>query len=67
MRLPRKRSDQEWALRLLDADGVLVQPGFFYDVEQESLVVISLLTEPDLLCEGIGRMEERVLDGGARE
>ncbi len=67
VRLPRTRSDQEWALRLLDTDGVLVQPGFFYDVEQESLVVISLLTEPDLLCEGIGRMEERVLDGGARE
>jgi aspartate/methionine/tyrosine aminotransferase len=59
-RMPRSRSDQEWALRLLDADGVLVQPGFFYDVEQESLVVVSLLTEPSVLQEGIQRMAERM-------
>ncbi|MBK5292445.1 MAG: pyridoxal phosphate-dependent aminotransferase [Acidobacteriia bacterium] len=60
LRLPSTRSDSEWALRLLDADTVLVQPGFFYDVEQESLVVVSLLTEPSLFREGIHRILGRI-------
>jgi len=32
---------------------VLVQPGFLFDFEQESRVIVSLLTEPTVFCEGI--------------
>jgi hypothetical protein len=35
-------SEEEWALRLLDA-GVLVQPGYFYDFPRGSHLVVSLL------------------------
>ena len=31
-------------LSLLSEDGVLVQPGFFFDFEREAFLVISLLT-----------------------
>jgi alanine-synthesizing transaminase len=40
--VPSARSEEEWALRLLDA-GVLVQPGYFYDFPGGSHLVASLL------------------------
>jgi len=51
--VPRTRSEEEWCLELLDRDGVLVQPGFFYDFEREVFLVTSLLTEPRTFAEGI--------------
>ena len=47
------------ALELLGRDGVLVQPGFFYDFETEAFLVVSLLTPPDVFCEGVGRLLAR--------
>ena len=43
LRLPATATDEEWALRLLEA-GVLVQPGYFFDFDDEPHVVLSLLT-----------------------
>ena len=31
LQVPRIRSEEEWTLQLLEEEGVLVQPGFFYD------------------------------------
>src|SRR5205823_3334281 len=31
LQVPRIKSEEEWALDLLERAGVLVQPGFFYD------------------------------------
>ncbi|MGA3026683.1 MAG: pyridoxal phosphate-dependent aminotransferase, partial [Bryobacteraceae bacterium] len=49
------RSEEEWALLLLDRHGVLVQPGFFYDFETEAFLVVSLLTPEGVFAEGIER------------
>jgi len=57
---PRIRSEEEWALLLLREDGVLVQPGFFFDMESEAFLVVSLLTRPDTFSEGIRRILARV-------
>ena len=46
LQVPRVRSEEEWALGLLANEGVLVQPGYFYDFESEAYLVASLLTEP---------------------
>ncbi len=46
LRLPSLLDDEGWACRLLDQDGVLVQPGYFYDLPFESAAVVSLLPEP---------------------
>lgn len=43
LRLPAVRDDEGWALRFLRAAGVLVQPGWFYDLEGGPYVVLSLL------------------------
>ena len=59
LRVPRTRSEEEWALELLAGDGVLVQPGFFYDFEAEAFLVVSLLTRPETFREGIRRLLAR--------
>lgn len=52
LRVPRLATDEELALRLLDA-GVVVQPGYFFDFEREGHLVVSLLTEEAAFAEGI--------------
>jgi alanine-synthesizing transaminase len=59
VRVPRTRSEEEWALDLLERDGVLVQPGFFYDFEAEAFLVLSLLTPPGVFREGVTRLLAR--------
>ena len=59
MRLPRTRSEQEWALSLLDR-GVLVHPGHFFDFEEEAYVVLSLLPRPDDMARGLAVLRELV-------
>jgi alanine-synthesizing transaminase len=46
MRLPAVATEMQWVLGLLE-DGVVVQPGWFFDFETEPFVVISLLTPVD--------------------
>jgi aspartate/methionine/tyrosine aminotransferase len=57
---PRVRTGEEWALELLDRCDVLTQPGYFYDFDQEGLLVFSLLTPPDIFAEGVRRFAEYV-------
>jgi alanine-synthesizing transaminase len=56
VRVPRVRSEEEWAVELLDRHDVLVQPGFFYDFDAEAFLVVSLLTEDGIFREGIARL-----------
>lgn len=56
LQVPNVRSEEQWALDLLDRHDVLVQPGFFYDFESEAFLVLSLLTLPGLFQEGVGRI-----------
>jgi hypothetical protein len=59
LRLPRTGTEEEWVLDLLEA-GVIVQPGWLYDFEDEPYVVLSLLTPPEQFAEGTRRLLERV-------
>lgn len=59
LRVPRTRTEEEWTLELLERDGVLVQPGYFYDFESEAYLVLSLLPEPGIFDEGGSRVIER--------
>lgn len=56
VRLPRLCSEEEWILTLLTQDGVLCHPGYFFDFCDEAYVVISLLTPPADLAEGVRRI-----------
>jgi hypothetical protein len=57
LRVPRQRSEEEWALGLL-ARGVVVHPGHFYDFAGEGYLVLSLIPEPAVFAKGAGRIEE---------
>lgn len=63
LRVPRTRAEEAWALALLEDDGVLVQPGWFYDFAEEAWLVVSLLTEEGVFREGITRLARRVAAG----
>jgi alanine-synthesizing transaminase len=64
LRVPATASDEEWALRLLEEDGVLVQPGYFFDLTLGATLVLSLLPPPGIFAEGVRRLLARV-DRGA--
>ncbi len=53
VQVPRIRTEDEWALQLLDRCNVLVQPGYFYDFDQDGLLVLSLLTSVEVFSEGV--------------
>ena len=57
LRVPRQRSEEEWALGLI-ARGVVVHPGHFYDFAGEGYLVLSLIPEPAAFDEGIARIEQ---------
>ncbi|MCA1827477.1 MAG: pyridoxal phosphate-dependent aminotransferase [Myxococcales bacterium] len=50
--VPRSRSEEEWALALLQA-GVLVHPGYFFDFTSGAHLVLSLLPEPREFVRGV--------------
>ena len=60
LRLPRTKSEMEWALALLDEDDVHVHPGHFFDFEEEAYLVVSLLPAEDVFREATTRIVERV-------
>jgi aspartate/methionine/tyrosine aminotransferase len=56
VQVPRFRTEEEWAVDLLTREGVLVQPGYFYDFDSEAFLVVSMLTKPEVFQEGIARL-----------
>ena len=48
--------DEELTLRLLREKHVLVQPGFFFDFDEDGWVVISLLQDPAQFKEAVASM-----------
>ena len=50
--------DEELTLRLLREKHVLVQPGFFFDFDEDGWVVMSLLQDPAIFKEAIQRIKQ---------
>ncbi len=62
VRVPRTRTEDEWALGLLRRD-VVVHPGHFYDFAGEGYLVLSLIPEPDVFHAGCARLAEFAGEG----
>jgi hypothetical protein len=56
VRIPQLESDEEFALRALEEHDVIVHPGYFFDFARDGYFVVSLLTPPATLEEGISRI-----------
>lgn len=53
VQVPSVLSEEALVLALLEQDGVLVHPGYFFDFPREAFVVVSLLVEPDIFDRAI--------------
>jgi len=62
LRFPQRRTDEQWALDLLEA-GVILHPGHFYDYEVDSIMVTSLIIEPREFARGLERIEAVIARG----
>ena len=61
LRVPATLPEEERVARLLEDEGVLVHPGYFFDFPHEAYLVVSLLPEPEPFAEGVDRMLSRML------
>ena len=59
LRVPAVRSEEDLVLVLLEEDGVLVHPGYFFDFPGEAYLIVSLLPEPDVFARGAERLLSR--------
>jgi aspartate/methionine/tyrosine aminotransferase len=59
VRVPATRTDEAWAEALLVEDGVLVHPGYFFELAGGAFLVLSLLPPPDVFAEGVRRLVAR--------
>jgi aspartate/methionine/tyrosine aminotransferase len=60
--LPAVRTDEQWALAFVEQDGVLVHPGYFFDLRGATYAVVSLLPRPDVFREAVRRLAARVTE-----
>ncbi|HXN71821.1 MAG TPA: pyridoxal phosphate-dependent aminotransferase [Candidatus Acidoferrales bacterium] len=56
LRVPLIRSDEDLAIDLLNAQGVYVHPGHFYDFAADGYLIVSLITPEQDFKEGIKRL-----------
>jgi alanine-synthesizing transaminase len=50
-----KARDEDWVLELLEQQGVLIQPGGYYNFPKGCFLVLSLLPKPEIFQEGVSR------------
>jgi aspartate/methionine/tyrosine aminotransferase len=60
LRVPARRTEEELVVALLERDGIIVHPGFFFDFPREAYLVVSLLPYPDSFRAGVSTLLERV-------
>jgi hypothetical protein len=60
LRLPAIKTCEDWSLELLEREGVLTQPGYFYDFPEEAYLVVSLITPEADFAEGLARLRRAV-------
>jgi alanine-synthesizing transaminase len=56
VRVPATRSDEDVAIELLNAQGVYVHPGHFYDFPTDGYLIVSLIASESDFNEGIKRL-----------
>ena len=60
LQVPRTKTDEEWAIGLLQGEGVYTHPGYFFDFENDNVLVLSLLPELQQFEEGARRITDYV-------
>lgn len=63
LQLPEGLSEEQFTEQLLRAQYTFAHPGYFFDLEGEGHIVVSLLTRKDVFLEGIKRILRQALIG----
>jgi alanine-synthesizing transaminase len=56
LQVPAILPEEDLVIDLLQSEGVLAHPGYFFDFPREAFLILSLLTPPDALVEGVSRI-----------
>ena len=56
VRVPATRTEEQLVVGLLDREGILVHPGYFFDFPREAFVVVSLLPPPPVFSDAAARL-----------
>lgn len=56
IRVPAMLTEEQLILELLNREGILAHPGYFFDFQREAFVVISLLPPPDVFRDATLRL-----------
>ena len=59
VQVPATRSEEALVIELIEKDGVLVHPGYFFDFPREAFLVVSLLPEPESFASAMTRVLSR--------
>lgn len=59
LRVPARTAEEALVLELIEREGIIVHPGFFFDFPHEAFLVVSLLPPPAVFDEGISRIARR--------
>ena len=62
IQLPSTRGEEALILDLLNHDHLLVHPGYFFDFDRETFVVVSLLVEPNVFDRGVALLLARATE-----
>ena len=60
IRVAATRSEASLVLDLLERDGVVVHPGYFFDFPHEAFLVVSLLPDPDVFARAVRLLQDRL-------
>jgi aspartate/methionine/tyrosine aminotransferase len=56
LQFPQFHNDDEWAVELVLQQRILVHPGHFFEMKQNSCIVLSLLPSPDVFADALSRI-----------
>ena len=56
MQVPSLETEEDLVVGMLQTDGVLAHPGYFFDFPRESFVIVSLLPPEPTFADGIDRV-----------
>jgi len=56
LQVPATESEEQRVTRLLEEQGVLVHPGYFFDFPREAFLVLSLLPPPEVFAQAVDRI-----------
>jgi alanine-synthesizing transaminase len=62
LQVPSLVSEEALVAALIEQDGVLVQPGYFFDFPREAFLVVSLLVDPNVFDPAIARVLARATE-----